>query len=168
MSDYAEILVFDTDAAPQLRDRLFTWLVEQRIIESKTSRVSGEPGHRPGASAKRTSLDPDNIGGASFASRPEGELYFSPEGDHWVTCPTCRRPLEDEALGALENESSSGPASANCRGCGEAWSLRQWVGHGCAFGTLAIFFWDWSLRDEFIDEVQAWTGVPLVRIQYHL
>lgn len=57
---------------------------------------------------------------------------------------------------------------ANCRGCGEAWSLRQWVGHGCAFGTLAIFFWDWSLRDEFIDEVQAWTGVPLVRIQYHL
>ena len=52
-------------------------------------------------------------------------------------------------------------------GSGE-WQLGDWTTHACAFGTVACFFWNWSLKDSFLDQVQLWARTPFVRIHYHL
>jgi len=162
MSDHAEVLVFNTPEPKQVGVEVLSRLVADGIVQSTVTDCTVDgPGYLKGPSAEKATRYVNQARSLSIRYHEGGALYSSPEGGGWLTCPSCHQRLEDERV-------SDVPNPLKCHRCLGEWLLGEWTLHGCAFGTVAFFFWDWVLRDGFIDQVHAWANAPLVRIHYHL
>jgi hypothetical protein len=188
MGDWAQTLVdveVGDDAAPELGQRLASWLIERRIVApTLTDCVLGaESGHPPGENyglaVGNPSVEPPRWGSNGVDIDVRRQVYWGSDLEA-VICPRCdfreaMTPREqsrwDTAFDDAINEWCGGGAGlVSCLGCGADNGLNEWDwGYPWAFGALGVTFWNWDhLADDFVAEIAELLGHRLVRSSYKL